>query len=667
MNNRIADFLFQKHILVATRKGENQVETLYALLNQLNVKVTSGFKYACPDMIEQCANMLGKYIPKPFYQGFPQTVRSLTPEQRLFDQIVHYTRSYGFGDFEHVGHSLFEDAIERSAFSEEELPHEFVIQNEVEASKSFLAFCDAFAAGSRPLNPESLQLLCDASSEYNWVPEEINSKHTACTLLWHTKNMEFASFLSVTDVIKLVDYINWTVYGSGKLNKLNLPNQTRKFITKVLNKVLERKTSYKELQECIEKRQTWTGLLHHIHYVPRSENGKAFTVAIHNEDIRSAYSRFEKEMKSDVVEAAAFLKDKKGNGALLRNLNYIVCNTGAQETKQVLDMVEAKSPLVIMQMQNMYRNYEKGPRTFKFTRHERIRTHREEERKSVLTDARVQQISELLEHKLERSLKGRVNKVYIAPGMERIGVPMNMSASESGFGILPTGSRIKLPEGKKIRAFTYWEKANDIDLSCFGIDEDGSRTEFSWRTMYDRQSGAVAYSGDETCGYNGGSEYFDVDIDKVRELYPTMKYMVFCDNVYFGDNFSKIVCRAGWMSRDVLDSGEVYEPKTVKSAYTIDAKTTFAYLFALDLETREVIWLNVADSKRYAVAGESEFDWLYSYFTLINTMNMRKLFTYCANEVVDNPDDADLVIGDIETDKEQIRSYEFEKVNAYLQ
>lgn len=667
MNSRIKDFLFQKHILVSEKKGENQVETLYALLNKLNVKVVEGFKYANPDMIAYCACRLGEYVPQPFYTGFPQSVRALTPEQRLFDQLVHYTRTYGFGDFEHVGHSLFEDAVQRAAFNEEEQPHEFRILKTEDAIEAFKGFCDAFVSGTRPMNPETMQLLCDAVAECKWEPKNIASKSIAVALLWYTKNMTFVRFVSLSDVIKLVDFIQYNVYGKEKLNKLALKNQDRKFITKVLDKILERKLSYKEIQTCVEKRQTWKGLLHHIHYAAKTENGKDTISALYDDKhMHSVYSLFEKEMQSDPVAAAKLLKIRKGNAALLRNLNRIVCNTGAHETKLVLDEVEATSPLVIMQMQNMYRNYSSGLRTFKFVRHNRMRTHRETERKSTLTVPRVNQISRILEMKLQESLKGRVNKVYIAPGMEKIGVPYNMSASESGFGIMPTGSRIALPEGKKIRAFTYWEKVDDIDLSCFGIDEDGSRTEFSWRTMYGRQSDAVTYSGDETSGYNGGSEYFDVDIDKVREMYPEMKYMVFCNNVFSGKDFSECVCRAGWMSRDILDNGEVYEPKTVKSAYTINAKSTYAYLFAIDLATREVIWLNVIDSTRARVAGTTEFSWLYDYFTLCDTMNMRKLFTYCANEVVDTPEEADLVVGDVETDKELIRPYEFEKALAYL-
>ena len=83
------------------------------------------------------------------------------------------------------------------------------------------------------------------------------------------------------------------------------------------------------------------------------------------------------------------MKDRKGNGALLRNLNDILMDATAEETKSVLKLVEAKNPLVVMQMQNMYRHYSRAPRTFRFTRHERVRIHKETERKNALSLAKV--------------------------------------------------------------------------------------------------------------------------------------------------------------------------------------------------------------------------------------------------------------------------------------
>lgn len=45
------------------------------------------------------------------------------------------------------------------------------------------------------------------------------------------------------------------------------------------------------------------------------------------------------------------------------------------------------------------------------------------------------------------------------------------------------------------------------------------------------------------------------------------------------------------MLRDVKDSGQVYEPKTVKTSFTIDCNSRLAYLFAIDLAANDFIWL----------------------------------------------------------------------------
>ena len=669
MDQKLKEFLFTKGILVNDKTfGQDQVETVYSLKNKFNIDVVSGQALAHPDMIRFVAERLGVYVPEPFYRGFPQTVREMTPDARLLDQLVHYCRTYGFGDFSEAGHSLFERALERSAFSEEDVPKEFRILTDDAALIVAKEFVEALLSSSRPLNEEMVYVVAAYMDQAKWFPKSVASKETAVELLANTEELRFAKFIDLPDVLKLVDYLNYERHGK-KLNNLKLSAHERKFVTRVLDRLLAYGTDPAIVRTCIEKRDSWKGLLHNLHYAPKTDEAKKTIEMLYDKDQRSVMSSFERVMHRDTVSrefVARFLKDHKGNGALLRNLNYILstCKT-VKDVEAVLGQLEAKNPVVLIQLQNQYRTYSDGPRTFRFTKYGKVHTHRETERETVLSRMVRNEAVTVLEDKLKASLEGKVGKVYIAPGMERIAVPINISASESGFGILPTGSRIKLPAGKKIRAFTYWEKVNDIDLSCFGIDESGERTEFSWRTMWGRQSDAVTYSGDETSGYYGGSEYFDIDIEAVKRMYPTMRYMIFCNNVFSGCDFSQCVCRAGWMSRDVLDSGEVYEPKTVKSSYTINGKSTYAYLFALDLMTREVIWLNLIDENRARVAGATEFGWLESYFHACETMNMRKLFEY-AGTVVDTPEEADLVVGDIETSKEQIRSCDWEKAFSYI-
>ena len=131
--------------------------------------------------------------------------------------------------------------------------------------------------------------------------------------------------------------------------------------------------------------------------------------------------------------------------------------------------------------------------------------------------------------------------------------------------------------------------------------------------MAAQQSDAITYSGDETSGYNGGSEYFDINLPEFKARYPEYRYLIFCDNVFSGVNFNKCFCKAGYMLRDEDDSGEIYEPKTVESAFLVDCESTFAYLFGIDLLKNEFIWLNLARNSNAQVAGNTPLAFLLDY------------------------------------------------------
>ena len=107
--------LFSKHILVAKTKRvpKNNFEAIFSLANIFNIKITKGEELANLDMIKLAAKEIGRYVPEPFYRGFPESVRNLTKEQLLFDQLVHYAVTYGFGDFSQPGHSLFQENFEK--------------------------------------------------------------------------------------------------------------------------------------------------------------------------------------------------------------------------------------------------------------------------------------------------------------------------------------------------------------------------------------------------------------------------------------------------------------------------------------------------------------------------------------------------------------------------
>ena len=212
--------------------------------------------------------------------------------------------------------------------------------------------------------------------------------------------------------------------------------------------------------------------------------------------------------------------------------------------------------------------------------------------------------------------------------------------------------------------------------------------------MWGKQGEEIAYSGDQTSGYNGGSEYFDVDIDLFKANHPGYRYIVFCNNVYSGINFNECECKAGYMIRETNPEdvptwkGErndrdrvstrqpvIFDPKTVQTSFRINAESMFAYLFAIDLESREMVWLNLARSDNMRVAGMSQMEFLLRYLTITDVFNVGDLFSW-AGEEVSSLEDADIVISDewgmsiakpLQEGSEAVHSWDFEKMLRFLQ
>lgn len=672
------DYLFEKHLMVSEgEESKNPLETLFALANLFNIRIVKGDKLVRDYMIRVAADQLGENVPEPFYRGFPQSVRQLTSDQLLFDQMIHYITTYGLGNFSEAGHSLFEEQFERTAFKEGADIKEFTIVTKEEAEAILSESVNNLLAGTRPLSDEQYELVKTYIIDYGFNAEDIASKNTCVRLLMDTHILAIADYMVLSDVIRLVDEINYREYANTNLKKLNLKNQTRKFITQVINRMFE--TGRVDIRNCFEKKKLWNGLLHHIHYKAVSEEAQKFVDAMRGKVNDSVYSEFERHMTAKNIRAAIdTLKSGKGSAAVIRKLNYMISRCGSLEDMQyICSNIDTKNVIVLIQLLVEYsmRNGGNVPRRFAFTKYNMLKVHNEtpeeqKKRKSMISEGQAAMLADYISENLKKVLKGRLGRVYIDPAMKNYALPIQENTSQGGFGVLTRGSRVKLPETKKLRAFTYWEKVNDIDLSAFGINDKGERKEFSWRTMAGNQSQAITYSGDETSGYNGGSEYFDIDMDEFRRMYPDLQYIILCDNVYSGVHFSNCICKAGYMTRDLNDSGEVYEPKTVKTSFVIDCNSTFAYLYGIDLRTNELIWLNMARNSNATVAGTTDMSFLTDYFHVTDIINVYTFFEMMATEMVTDISEAEVVVTDkaVECGEnvQVIREYDTDKMIAIM-
>ncbi len=680
MNQVYRDYLFGKHFLVRNEAEAeaHTLETLFSLANLLNIRIVSGSELVTDEMISYAARMIGQHVPQPFYRGFPDTVRELSPDKLLFDQLVHYTVTYGFGDFSEAGHSLFEREFERIAFKENAAIKEFSVITEEDAVKRIAEAVGEMLQGSRPLSEGQFAVVKSYIGEYGYKVTSCASKNTALRLLVALRDMQFVRFLSLADAVKVADEINYVFYGKTDVRDMNWKNRDRRFLAAVIDALLAGNTS--GYRDCFEKKALWSGILHHLHYRAKTEEGREFVNAMRGRANNSVYSAFEREMSGgNIREALRVLKEGKGSGAVLRNLDYILSRCESEEQRrEVVGEIDANNGIVLLQLLVKYTNaakHEAGElRSFRFTRHNLLAVHNEqpeeaEHRKTYLSKETNAWLAAVICDKITEHFGGRLGKVYIDPSMKETALPIQENASFSGFGVMAKGSRLPLDLSRKVRAFTYWEKVNDIDLSMFGINREGKRIEFSWRTMAGQQSSAVMFSGDQTSGYEGGSEYFDVDIEKFRKLYPDIRYVIFCDNVYSGTNFSNCFCKAGYMIRDRKSTGKVFEPKTVQTSFLVNCESTFAYLFGIDLVDEKFVWLNLSNQGRSTVAGTNSMDFLLDCFDTTSIINMYSFFELLASEVTNDPSEAEMLVSDTlpEDGRPVIRSFDFEKIMKYMQ
>ena len=201
MRDLYASFLFNKHILVdetpkdATRDAAASFNALFSLANLFGIRIVSGAELANEDLIHVAERNLGWNVPEPFYRGFPYSVRELSPDQLLFDQLTHYAVTYGFGNFSQPGHSLLE-RFERIAFKENTEPTDFVILPLEEAEAELKSSVAALLSGSRPLSDSQYAVVCEYLKERGFDENfKCASKNTAIRLLLDTRDPECARFL----------------------------------------------------------------------------------------------------------------------------------------------------------------------------------------------------------------------------------------------------------------------------------------------------------------------------------------------------------------------------------------------------------------------------------------------------------------------------------------
>lgn len=268
------------------------------------------------------------------------------------------------------------------------------------------------------------------------------------------------------------------------------------------------------------------------------------------------------------------------------------------------------------------------------------------------------------------SQKKSLGKVYLGKDMKNYNVPFAMRSTQKALKTIVRGSRIPLDDKDTVRFFIWWksgyESRVDIDLSAVFLDENFSKA--SHVAYTNLRSGFACHSGDITSAPNGASEFIDIDMKKA--LKAGHRYIIMNVNSFTGQNYVDIPeCFAGFMMRNSVQSGEIYEPKSVVNKFDLTSDMKYSIPLIIDMEDRVVIWTDIALKGVFDTWGNNVINNMKSIGILTNSMvnltkpnlyDLLKLHISARGTEVEIREDADLIFdvdGDLTPfDLDEIRS-----------
>lgn len=216
----------------------------------------------------------------------------------------------------------------------------------------------------------------------------------------------------------------------------------------------------------------------------------------------------------------------------------------------------------------------------------------------------------LIEQYKEKDFLG---KVYIDEDFKNYLVPFSQRSASKAVKTIVRGSKLPIKEdAAAVRGFIWWTNTDktrnswdagnyckgrvDIDLSATIYDENWQYVDRVSYTQLRSAKYRAYHSGDITNGGNvngdGVAEFIDVEIDAVAKN--AGRYIAFQVYSFTRQHFSTLPnCRFGWMEREDVNSGEIFEPQTVEMKIDLTADSTVAIPVIFDCVERKFIWCDM--------------------------------------------------------------------------
>lgn len=475
-------------------------------------------------------------------------------------------------------------------------------------------------------------------------------------------------FKTATDVLRLI-----TAMSNGDISLASNTN-FRSFRRKERRILLELLQGCGAIEEdMLRYKNKWIRVGERLHPSEYSEAqfGKvitAFNKLRNGVKIETFAGKVTRAIEAEDYKSALILL-KKRPGELARKLDHLLRN--ADDKNSVVntfkDVSSEVSTPVLLQVKEHFTNRTKKleSRVF-FPKGNLARCHCIENTLSDIDEKYCNAIVKICENALIENYKSKdfLGNVYLSEDFKRYVIPFSQRSASKALKTIVRGSKLPIDSNTKaMRAFIWWTNMDndsrvDLDLSASIFDENWNYMEHVSYTNLRSDRYNACHSGDITNGGSvngdGVSEFLDVDIDSVVKY--GARYIVYQVYNYTGQKYLDMPhAMFGWMSRDDVKSGEIYEPKTVEQKMDLASQSTVCIPVIFDCVNREVIWcdmnlsLNGCHSNYGGNNVESNLSGVAA--TCYSMVNMSKPNLYDLINLhirarglrVDNKEDADIV------------------------
>jgi hypothetical protein len=399
---------------------------------------------------------------------------------------------------------------------------------------------------------------------------------------------------TTTDVLRLACHVSAGDPSLATPTRFRaFPRRERRVLLAALDTVIA--ASPHKLGDVAAYAEPWKRLgerLHPHEYAAWPHAQQVFAVARGERRAPSLAGRAESAIRSGAVGRAATVLSA-APGLLLRSADRLLRAAPAAERATVVDAVTGAlgtaSGRVLLSLREHVDNRLTPASARMFASRSR-RAWIGPDTRPPLPAELITELSGLLDAEIGGRLPEPTRPLLVDPAVRDVALPLSGKAAESGFAVLPRGSRASVT-GDLLRFFTYWRqraRRTDFDLSVLLLDaEFHTAGQVSW-TNY--RHGGVVHSGDLTDAADGATEFIDVPLTSAGDFVVPQVY------VYSGESFDEVAeSMFGYQTRTGEQHGTPFDARTVRARSELrgQGRVALPMAFAKGEHGWQAVWLHL--------------------------------------------------------------------------